>query len=785
MSPAAPPHSEPDAGAIREQCRRLAEDPGSASLWAALARLRLEAGAPGRALAASRRAVAADPALPAGQRGLVQALLRLDRRAEAEQAAERGLAALPEDAATLATLALLRQAQGDIGTALTFFNRAVLLAPELLEARANRARLLISLGLGGEASVDLARALAQRPGLGALHRLAEALKLPGTDWPDRAERLLAERSYAAAEVAARMAVITAPDDGRGHELLGRVLNAAQQPAAAGLALIMAATLTPDVAAVYSALGDALHMRRRIEAAITVYRRALVLEPELGAVRVNLGRARHSAGDIPGATACFQEVLRREPDSAPARLALCLCQLPIVYHDQAEISRCRSAYAEALVALAGHYGRAEPSVCAAAAEAVGTVLPFYLAYQSADDRELQRCYGELVHRLMAAAFPERASRPAEPRLQPGEPLRVGIVSGFFFRHSVWKIPLGGWMEGLDRSRFALFGYHTRAQRDDDTRRAESLCRRFVQGPLGVAEWVRQIAADRPHLLLYPEIGMDGMSTRLAGLWLAPVQVAGPGHPVTTGLPTMDYYLTSDLMEPPGAEAHYTERLVRLPNLAVNYAPAPTPPEVTTRAQLNLGPDDVLYWCCQSLYKYLPAFDHLFPRIARAVPRARFVFIAHQGGAGVTGIFRQRLLQAFAEHGLAADRHCLFLNPMPQPRFAGVAALADVFLDNPSWSGNNTVMESMAFGIPVVTLPGPFMRTRHAAAILRHLGVTDTIAATPDDYVALAVRLGRDRGWRDQISQRLLAQRKRLYGDPEGMSALAEFLVQAVEPDHGRH
>ena len=133
----------------------------------------------------------------------------------------------------------------------------------------------------------------------------------------------------------------------------------------------------------------------------------------------------------------------------------------------------------------------------------------------------------------------------------------------------------------------------------------------------------------------------MTERLAGLRLAPVQATSWGHPDTSGLPTVDDYLSSDLMEPPDAQAHYTEHLVRLPNLSIWYEPPALTAAALSRSDIGVPQEAVVYWCCQSLYKYLPRFDGIFARIAAAVPDARFLFIEYPHGQRVNAIFRERL------------------------------------------------------------------------------------------------------------------------------------------------
>src|SRR5207249_4355624 len=104
-----------------------------------------------------------------------------------------------------------------------------------------------------------------------------------------------------------------------------------------------------------------------------------------------------------------------------------------------------------------------------------------------------------------------------------------------------------------------------------------------------------------LLFYADIGMDAISYFLAYARLAPVQCVTWGHPVTTGIPNVDAFLSADVLEPPGAEAHYSERLVRLGRLPTWYECPIVPAEPAGRAALGLPADATLYVCPQSLFK----------------------------------------------------------------------------------------------------------------------------------------------------------------------------------------
>jgi predicted O-linked N-acetylglucosamine transferase (SPINDLY family) len=349
----------------------------------------------------------------------------------------------------------------------------------------------------------------------------------------------------------------------------------------------------------------------------------------------------------------------------------------------------------------------------------------------------------------------------------------MVSGFFRNHSVWKL-FGGWVREMDRSRFKLYGYSTARRHDAETPRAKAAFDVFVESAQSFDAFAATIRADKLHVLLFPEIGMDQATARLAALRLAPIQAAAWGHPETSGLPTIDYFLSSDLMEPPGAEAFYGETLVRLPNLSIHYAPLDVAPAAPDLAQLGVRAAAVKYLCCQSLYKYLPRNDDVFVRIAAAVPEAQFVFIQHHAAPEVTAQTQARLGAAFAAGGLDAARHVVFVPSLAAPGYAGLNAACDIYLDSLEWSGGNTTLEAVAAGLPIVTLPGRLMRGRHSAAILTMMGIADTIARDKTDYVALAVRLGQDAGWRTAMAAAVVERRDKLYRDAAPVRALEQLI-----------
>ena len=537
-------------------------------------------------------------------------------------------------------------------------------------------------------------------------------------------------------------------------------------------------LQPDDPSAANDLAAALKERGRIPEAIAMFRAIVEKRPQETLGWVNLARCLLDFGDVPSAHKTFEHALTLDPRSAAARFGKCLACLPLGYESEEVIRASRAAYAAELSALCDYYASAPSAERAAAADAAAHTLPFYLAYQGQNDRALQARFGTLLADLHEARYPQWSARPAMPPREPDGRLRIGIVSGFFRMHSVWKL-YAGWVRQLDRRRFRVIGYSTSQRKDAETPRARASFDEVIDAPLTFEALAARIRADAPHILLYPEIGMDTPTARLAALRLAPFQCMAFGHPDTTGLPTIDAFLSSALMEPADAEALYTERLVRLPNTSFHYTALDVVPVAPDLAGAGVRPDAIKYLCCQSLYKYRPAHDDLFPRIATQVPAAQFLFIEHALSPALTAMTRERFAASFRAHGFDPERHLVFLKPLDAARYAGLNAASHVFLDSLDWSGGNTALEAIAAGLPVVTLPGRFLRGRHCLAFLTLMGITETLARDMDEYVAIAVRLGRDHAWRAEQSRRIAERRGLLYNDPAPVAALERFLLAAVE------
>jgi protein O-GlcNAc transferase len=406
-----------------------------------------------------------------------------------------------------------------------------------------------------------------------------------------------------------------------------------------------------------------------------------------------------------------------------------------------------------------------------------VRPFFLAYHGQCDRDLQ----VKAARLYARALPTlRFVSPHCERRQrrPGR-VRIGFISRYLCAHSIGKTSLG-LIEKIDRRRFEVYALRIPPGSDDNTTaRIRAAADHYIQVLGDLRELTathRQLAALELDILFYQDIGMESLSYFLSFARLAPVQCVSFGHPNTTGVPTMDYFISNDLYETAQSPGHYSERLALLhdlPTLAYYYRPQVTH-EVPARAALGLPQNATIYVCPQTLFKLHPDFDGLLKGILERDARGLIVLIQDRIQAWndrLSARFRRTMPQV-------ADR-VLFLPSLPQSQFMQLLASSDVMLDTLHFNGMNSSLEALAVGLPVVTLPTELQRGRHTRAMYLKMGITDCIAASTEEYVDIAARLGTDATFRRDLRERILSRNYVLYEDERVVLEFERFFLSAFQ------
>ena len=521
-------------------------------------------------------------------------------------------------------------------------------------------------------------------------------------------------------------------------------------------------INPDHARAYFNIGNILRDQGKADDAISNYKKALEIDPHLPEAHSIIGALRNEQGKTGEAFSCYQKALKIRPDPGlEVRAALLL---PVICESRKSIHRTRQTLLRRLQNLSDKAIRLEDPL-----KQVG-VTSFLLPYHGLNDRKIQ----ENIASFYLGACPDLAwtSPHCKEGRQPKGKIRVGIISTFLHSHTIGQL-FHGTIKHLPRRKFHVTVFRFSGKEDALSREIDQSADAVVCLPYELKAARLKISEHRPDILFYLDIGMDPMTYFLAFSRLAPVQCTTWGHPNTTGIPNMDYFISSQTAEPPGAENYYSECLILLKRLGI-YFHSPHTARSCSRHRFDLPEDRTLYICPQSLFKFHPDFDNVLGQILRQDRNGLLVLLE-----GRDPHWSKLLLNRLSPSLSKSIDQIRFLPRMSHTDFLALFKIADAVLDTPIFSGGKTSLDCFSSGIPIVTLPGRFMRGRLTLAQYKEMGIMDCIANTANEYVNIALRLANDKPWRDKLKEKIKARSHVLFENMEAIDELASFFEQAVE------
>ena len=340
------------------------------------------------------------------------------------------------------------------------------------------------------------------------------------------------------------------------------------------------------------------------------------------------------------------------------------------------------------------------------------------------------------------------------LDPDRRLRIGFLSATFCDHAA-VYALEAFLDGLDRQAFAVVGYSTIQTADRVTERLAAKMTQFrtVHGMVdrAVAELIQQ---DQIDIL----VGVTGHTAghRLGVLAYrpAPIQVDW-GCINTTGMTQVDYRLTDRWFDPPGSDRGYVEALVRLPGGWSCFSPPRDASPVTSLPALGNG-----YLTFGSFNCHLKINSFvvgLWAKVMQAHPGSRLLL---KNAAGSDPEIRQRFYQAFARHGVSADRIKMYCRVAPEAHWRLYNQM-DVALDTYPFNGCITTLEALWMGVPVVSLCGEAWVSRMGLSLLATMGLEKFVAHSSEQYVAKTMALGANLSTLNRLR---LTMRQRMLNSP---------------------
>lgn len=640
----------------------------------------------------------------------------------------------PNHADALHLLGLLANQAGHRQAALDLIDRALGLRPAAAPFQASRGDVLQALGRHEEALSSFDQATA----IDGDH--AEALT-------GGADCLAAMGREDEAEARYREVIALRPAEPEFLFRLGaHVLGQGFADLAAGI-FDKVLKLSPELASAAFNLGTALKSAGRYQEAEAAIRRGLATEPDSAEGWSNLAGVVAEAGNLGAAVELYGKALEIRPGSSEIHSNLGGALLR-----QGRVDKAVESYGRALE----HQG-----------ENAGAHSNLLLArhYQAdSTPEQLRREAAAWNTRHAAAPVPDAHSNLAEPDRK----LKIGYVSDDLREHSV-----GYFAQALladhDRKAFEITCYAGASPGDALSRRLRRQVEHWrVIGRMSDDDAAALIARDGIDILVDLSGHTLGNRLTLFTRKPAPVQVTYLGYPGTTGLAAMDYRLTDATADPDGFEAHYAERLVRLPGCFLCYgAPVESPPISAPPLKERGYPT---FGSFNNLAKVGPGVIEVWAQILDRVAGARLL-LKHRSLAD--DATRERYLKLFESHGIGKNR-LEFENYLTETeKHLACYGNLDVALDSFPYNGTTTTCEALWMGVPVITLQGERHSGRVGASILEAAGHSGLIATETGDYVEKAVALASDEanlvnlraGLRDRMKESALMDSHRFVRDAE--------------------
>ena len=725
----------PEAEALYRQI--LATDENHADAWHLLGVLAQMVGQNAAAVEMIGRAIALLPAGVDYHKNLGIALQGCGRTEEAIAAYRLAAERAPGDAVIWNNLGIALTEQGRLAEAIAACYAAIARQPGLVEAHSNLGNALKAAGQLDAALAAYRQALALAPDYApAQHNLGTALQEAG--------------QLDAAIDAFHLALRAKPDQPETYNGLGEALRARGRLPEALAAFGEAVRLKPELLRAQLNLSDALRTQGRYEACIAACQEALRWLPAASGLWINLGNALHDLRREPEAIAAYHEALGVEPTSA-----LAYNNLGNAHKDSGQVAAAVEALEKA-IELAPHYAEAHNNLaCArkdqgrmeAAIEAFREghrrspglaqiqsnliyTMHFTAGCDAAAIREEHRRWNECYVAPVRALFtPHRNDR------DPARRLKVGYVSPDFWEQAecYFVVPL---LEAHDHARYEIHAYSSVSCADAVTERLRKCVDVWHDVmPLTDAELAGRIRADGIDVLIDLTMHMAHSRLPLFALRPAPVQMSWLAYPGSTGVETMDCWITDAHMEPPGREADSPGggEPVRLPDSWCCYDPVTATPEVNALPALAAG--HVTFGSLNNFCKNNDAVLGLWARVLGAVPGSRLLLLCPHGEP------RGRIVAFFAAHGVAAERVEFFAHHA-RYEYLRLYQRIDVGLDPFPYNGITTTCDALTMGVPVLTLPGTMPASRAGLSLLTTVGLPELALGSGEEYVAAAAALAAD-------------------------------------------
>ena len=315
------------------------------------------------------------------------------------------------------------------------------------------------------------------------------------------------------------------------------------------------------------------------------------------------------------------------------------------------------------------------------------------------------------------------------------VRIGFASEYFTTHTIGKLYIGLILK-LNLEKFDIHIFHSKKTKQSflHSRFLEAEVNHNIKNhtlPENFKDKVNLIKNQNLDILFFPEIGMSNEFYFLSYVRFCKNQITSWGHPMTTGNKSIDFFLSSKLLETSNSQKKYSEKLI-LSDFLPMYFYKPI-------LKNKLKDEDLskpnIYFCAQTLIKIHPNFDEILKKILQNDSKAKIIFIKDD-----QNILAKKLIQRFKKTIPNNSERINFINKMKINDYIDYCGKASVLLDPLYFGAGNSFHESMYYGTPTVTMPTDNIKSRIVLGAYTQMEIKNApVVKSIDDYVGSAIEI----------------------------------------------
>ncbi|MFN8673519.1 MAG: tetratricopeptide repeat protein [Candidatus Sericytochromatia bacterium] len=284
----------------------------------------------------------------------------------------------------------------------------------------------------------------------------------------------------------------------------------------------------------------------------------------------------------------------------------------------------------------------------------------------------------------------------------------------------------------------------------------------------------ISACKIDILHHWEVGSDCFNYFLPFLKPAKIQVTSWGTSVTSGIKTMDYYISSKKLETDDWDKYYSEDLVLMEKIPVFYKKLKTRFENEDFKYRYIRKDKKLYLYNQNIRKLLPEHDILFGRILERDPKA-IIGIIEDKSIELTNLLKNRILNNLTQYG----NRIIFIPRLNHLEYLELTHSADVCLDINTYSGSNTSYDAFLCGVPMPHYKGKTLNDKFTEAIYNQANITDLTADNNNEYIEKLYMVANNEEYRKHLKIQINNAKDLVFEDIEVVDEFEKFVNVVCE------